>query len=159
MKSFLVTIALVILFCVFSIYQMDSDLYGFQIERLKTVAEDAANAATLCIDPEWFSKGYIVFDEARGRQAALQVIEESIPRKTYWSNNIQVEMTFIGEDTTGNGLNLTYEDPETGFTTYVTKPTVIVKIRTGKPQLRLKMFDSITSVIRIASYEYDDATI
>ena len=156
MKTFLVTIALFILFSVFSVYQIDSDTYGFQNERLKSVAEDAANAAGLCLDAESFSHGYISFDEDKGREAARLIVEKGIPVTGYWRDSIDTEVYFYNANSDGTFDPKYYTDTDTNFTQSIRKPSVIVKLKTGKPRLRMNIFNDITNSIRIACYEYDE---
>lgn len=156
MKTFLVTIALFVLFSIFSVYQIDSDTYGFQNERLKSVAEDAANAAGLCLDAESFSHGYIRFDEDKGREAARLIVEKGIPVTGYWRGSIAIEVYFYNANTDGTFSPKYYTDTDTNYTQSIRKPSVIVKLKTGKPRLRMNIFNDITNSIRIACYEYDE---
>ena len=57
MKTFIVSLALVILFNIYTVFQIDMDVYKMQLERLKHVAEECADSALYFMIPNSFLTG------------------------------------------------------------------------------------------------------
>jgi hypothetical protein len=68
MKTFIVSLALVILFNIYTVFQIDMDVYKMQLERLKHVAEECADSAALFYDTEQFSYGKKIIISMKGKR-------------------------------------------------------------------------------------------
>lgn len=158
MKSFIITIALVILFNIFCVYQFDTDIYRRQLEWLKVVAEECADSAALYYDLEAYSHGKIVYNEEEGIKAIeyilkdlLKLDDNFIPYSGYWQDKIEYDVYFIDEE--NYSFPYEFRDNRTGYTMYLFEPTVIVTIDAGRGRMRLP-FVSASRSIRSSAYEY-----
>lgn len=158
MKTFIFALALVLLFNIFCVYQMDTDTHRQQLERLKFVAEECADSAALYYDLEAYAQGKIIYNEKEGNKAIeymlkkhLNLNDSFVPVSGYWQDKIEYDVYFIDE----RNYTFPYEfiDARTGYKMYIFEPTVIVTIEAGRGRMRLP-FLSINSSIRSSAYEY-----
>jgi len=162
MKSFIVSIALILLFNIYTVFQIDSDTYRRQLERLKFVAEECADSAALYYDLEAYSQGKIIYNQDEGIKAIEYMLKTHLklddslkPVSGYWQDQIQYDVYFIDEKNYTFPYEFPYEfiDARTGYKMYIFEPTVIVTIEAGRGRMRLP-FLSINSSIRSSAYEY-----
>ena len=158
MKTFIVSLALVILFNIYTVFQIDMDVYKMQLERLKHVAEECADSAALFYDTEQFSYGKIIYNQYEGEKAILYMLKSLLycdnglkPTAGYWQDKILHDAYFIDDSTVT--FPYLFIDNITGYSKYVFEPTVIVTIEAGRGRMRLP-FLSITSSVRSSAYEH-----
>lgn len=160
MKTFIVALALVMLFNIFTVFQIDTDTHRRQLERLKFVAEECADSAALYYDEEDFSSGRIVYDQAEGNKAIeymlkshLKLDDSFVPTAGYWQDKILYDVYYF--DVKNTVFPYTFVDSRTGYSKIIFEPTVIVTIEAGRGRMRLP-FLAIDSSIRSSAYEYID---
>ena len=159
MKPFLFTIAMVILYSIFLIYQTDNNSYIRQLENLKYVADECAGAASLYYDEELFSKGLIVYNQEEGKKAIEYILKTSLKTESdltplsnsYWQEQIEYEVYFL--DNSNTTFPVMFVDNRTSYNKLITEPTIIVTVDAGKPRFRLS-FLKPERVIRTSAYEY-----
>lgn len=158
MKTFIVALALVLMFNIFTVYQIDMDTYRRQLERLKFIAEECADSSALYYDQVAFSNGKIIYNKTEGNEAIKYLLKANLklddtmtPTSGYWRDKIVYDVYYLDETT----VTFPYEfvDPRTGYTRIVFEPTVVVTIEAGRGRMRLP-FTSINSSIRSSAYEY-----
>lgn len=158
MKTFIATLALVFMFNLFTVFQIDTDTHRRQLERLKFVAEECADSAALFYDQAYFSRGKIVYNQLEGNKAIeymlksnLKLDETFTPTSGYWQDKIQVDTYYFDENTVT--FPYEFEDGRTGYTKIIFEPTVIITIEAGRGRMRLPGIN-IDSSIRSSAYEY-----
>ncbi|MCT4544963.1 MAG: hypothetical protein N4A63_15635 [Vallitalea sp.] len=159
MKPFIFSLAMVILFSIFLVYQTDNNNYMRQLEELKKVADECSASAGLFYDEELYSTGITVYNKEEGQKIIKYIIKESLElqdnltpsSKSYWRQQVQYEVSFF--DNSNTEFPFIYEDNNNNFTKIINEPTIIVKINAGKPYFRLK-FLKLKSTIRTSAYEY-----
>lgn len=78
MKVFMVTMALIVVSFGMFVFRTDMDRYILLQNRLKSIAEECAEAAAMCIDTARSAEsGYIVIDFSRAQKAAETVLERT----------------------------------------------------------------------------------
>lgn len=158
MKTFIATIALVFMFNLFSIFQIDTDTHRRQLERLKFIAEECADSAALFYDQAAFSNGKIIYNQGEGNKAIVYMLKSHLklddtftPTSGYWRDKIQFDVYYFDETTVT--FPHEFEDARTGYKRIIFEPTVIITIEAGRGRMRLP-FLNIDSSIRSSAYEY-----
>lgn len=158
MKSYIVGIALFIVFMIFTFYQYDYNMYQEQVYNLKFVAEEAAAAAAQYVYVSKYAEGDLVFNYEEGILAAEYIISKNLklddnffPKvNTYWQEQIKYNIYFF--DDSNSTYPVLYEDIGTNFILTITEPTVVIKINAGKP--RYKLINSLPDTITTSAHEW-----
>lgn len=174
MKTFIIGLALTLVLSTAMIFKMDNDEFQLTQERYKTIANNAADAASLYYNKEQFSNGIKVFNKTSGNQAAKDVILKGLSLNDERKGGItkyalgKHDYYIYFFDETGvlskykNGIFLssedivfpfTFEESLTGYKTQVTEPTVLITIVAGKFDFR-ESFIHDQELIRTSGYEY-----
>lgn len=172
MKILIVTMAILMIFSMFMVFQLDNNLYIRELENLKYVTDEASSTALQFYDEVQFSHGYKYFNKAEGNKAIYYLITENLnlnsdltPNK-YWQDTIEYYVYYIDDSSTmttyKDGLlqsqvpitfNYMFTEPLTGYKKLITEPTVIVTINAGRPKFRLP-FITMSDAVRTSAYEY-----
>lgn len=174
MKIYILTAAMVLLFSIFTVFQMDNNNYLLFQERLKTVANDAADSAALFYDEGKFSDGIKVFDKASGNAVILKVLTDSLPvdasmnveenkyvegqigYKTYYFDGTGYFTTYddgVLSSVTSITYPYNFEEESTNYAVSIEEPTVIVTIDAGTFDYSLPVLTD-PEAIRTSGYEY-----
>ena len=96
MDTFIVVVALVMVFCCFLAFGTDMQEWMSLQKMLKVLAEDCAEYAALCIDEERsVSEGRIVIDRERAQEAAERLCAISEIRRLFpGTESLEPELTF-----------------------------------------------------------------
>ena len=87
MKNFIITTGAVLLILAMMHWQFQISHMLRTKEELKTVADEAATAAALCIDAEAYAQDILAFDKEQAGDSAEQVIKRNLPesfKKLRW---------------------------------------------------------------------------
>lgn len=174
MKTFIIGVALTILLSTVMIFKIDNDEYQLTQDRYKTIANNAADAASLYYNKGQFSNGMKVFDKNSGNQATKDIIfkglnldserkggitQYALGRHDYYIyffdetgvlSKYKNESFLSSEDIV---FPYTFEEALTGYKTQVTEPTVLITIDAGKFDFR-ESFIHDQELIRTSGYEY-----
>ena len=96
MDTFIVVVALVMVFCCFLAFGSDMQNWMSLQKRLKVLAEDCAEYAALCIDEERSrSEGRIVIDRSGAQEAADKLCALSDIRRLFpGTESLSAELSF-----------------------------------------------------------------
>jgi hypothetical protein len=78
MKVFIVAASLLIVLSSFHVFAADTGSYLYAQMRVKSAANDCANAAALYSDPAAYALGHKVYDKDSGNAAALHVLKSAL---------------------------------------------------------------------------------
>ncbi|OAH58660.1 hypothetical protein AWH48_16820 [Domibacillus aminovorans] len=143
MKEFIIGIAMVLVFTIFTIYQQDSNIHREQMQALKSITQEAAAAAAQHYVSDEYGDGNYSFNEEEGRKAAEAIIRSSLKldaelrptSKSYWHkvSKVTYDITFLDHnDFTAFPQNYQYIHPSGSMDFILYGPSVIVTISTGK---------------------------
>lgn len=176
MKVFIFSMAIVIIFSIFMIFQADNDGFLREQQYLKSVADDCSNAAALYYDQEMYADGVKVFNKAEGNTAILYVLKNNLHLNsdlTSEDDALQAAFRYYTYYFDGDGTMTTYEgdtlasqdtfsfpyqfrEERTGYEQMVYEATVIVTIDAGEFNYRLATV-SDPELIRTSGYEYHES--
>ena len=123
MKILIVLLALVIVFCGSAVFEGDITRYIQLQKTLKTLAEDCAEAAALCIDETASAEaGRPVIDLKRGKAAAEKILENTGVLDKLGAN-AQVELVISSEGQSGVGVRLIWKGPDIFRLSFIRKNT------------------------------------
>lgn len=159
MKTFLFSIAMIIMYIIFITYQVDNNTYIRQLDELKVLVDECAATASLYYDEEAFSKGNIIYNQKEGIKAieylikyCLKLDNNFVPNDhSYWQDTIKYDVFFMDDSNTS--FPYLFQDSYRGYTKLITNPTVVVVIDAGRARFRLEFLES-KNAIRVSSYEY-----
>lgn len=173
MKILISTAAMVILWTMFSAYQIDMNQYTRELEHLKYVADECSASAALYYDNIQFSEGMKAYNQAEGNKAILSILKRNLylydnltPKKRFFSETVKYYTYYFDDSgyltsySNGGLQNKTsftfpylFTEPLTGYKKLITEPIVIITVDEGKPKFRL-LFLNINNTIRTSAYEY-----
>lgn len=175
MKQLIISVAIIIIYSQFIIYQHDHNRYLRELLNLKYVADECSASASLYYDDENLRKGlkvYNIIESERSIKELLKknlILDDSLKpiNNNYWQDNI-IYYSYYFDDSgmmkvyKNNVLqeqkvftyNYLFTDPLTGYTKLITEPTVIVTINAGKSRYRLAYINNNRNSIRSSGYEY-----
>lgn len=176
MKVFIFSMAVIIVFSMFMVFQADNDSFLRDQQYLKSVADDCSNAAALYYDQDKFSEGVKVFNKDEGNKAVLYVLKNNLHLNndlTTEDDSLQTAFRHFTYYFDGDGTMTTYEgdmlagqetfsfpyrfrEERTGYEQVVYEPMVIVTIDAGKFNYRLSAV-SDPELIRTSGYEYQES--
>ncbi len=140
----------------------DYNLNHLYYVQLRNTAEEASVAATMFISPQEESEGRIVFNQAEGHKAIRAVLKSMLKTDeslnpsegSYWQQQIIYSAYFYDDSNTT--YPYTFADPQTGYTTIIYRPSVIVTINAGKARYSMKgIVDENLPNIRSAAHEIE----
>lgn len=174
MKQLIFGTAIIVLWAVFSVFQVDNNIYLRQLEELKYQADECSNTASLYYLKNEFANGAKVFDTVNANLALKNILCSNVNLDTnwipmansYWTTKFDVTIYYFDDsgmmktyknDTLNNQIvfayNTLFTEPTTGYQKLINEPTVIVTINAGKPRFRLP-FLMPPDTIRTSAYEY-----
>ncbi len=162
MKPFIAGTAALLLSIVFYSFLHDFNLNRQALEELKVVCEEASAAGSLFIDDEEYAEGKIVFNQIESVKAIEAVIIASLELDsnmdpsvaTYWQKKITYKAYFIDDRATD--YPYLYIDSDTGYTTLIKAPTVVVTINGGKGRYALPLLKNGSDNIRSGAHTWED---
>ncbi len=160
MKSYIIGIALFILFMFFTIFQSDYNRHQEQLQLLKYVAEEAAAAAAQYIIPNYYKEGYLVFNQTAGNLSANSVVRENMRLDSnlqptlysHWKEQISYMIDYYDDLNTEYPYELSR--PEFNLVLMITAPTVIVTLNAGKADYRF--YKEPPDILTLAAHEWQD---
>ena len=173
MKIFITALAVIVLYSFTITFTQDYRQAQRNSYRVKYACEELSATAATFYDREQYSEGYTVFDTDQGIEAIkdqitslLSIDGNGIPTAdSYWTGILHYMVYFYddsllmkiytdGELEGSESFSYPYfhKDQWTDYDTVITGPTVVVSINAGVPGFRLKLFGSLSDVIRSASH-------
>lgn len=158
MKSYIIGLALFILFMAFTIFQADYNRHQEQIQELKYIAEEVAAAAAQYIILNKYREGYLVFNQTAGDLAAFRMVQRNMELDTNlkpslysdWQGPITYNVDYYDD------LNADYPHEllvaELGQVLTITAPTVVVTINGGRANYRF--YQDPPDIIALAAHEW-----
>ena len=108
MKNLIITIAVLSILLIFTVFQSDINLMSREQISLKDATEEIANTAAAQFDKEWYGEGYIMFDDVKANATALQVLKRTVgvnndftPSNDYYTDSVEFYMYYF--DDSGDG--------------------------------------------------------
>jgi len=175
-KQYIIAAGLVIVLAFSFVFTNDTNTLFEQKKKLNYVAQDMSNAAALFYDEEYFSKGYIVFNEAEGEKAAAHILKDKFgmnglkASNDYYQDAFTYDIYFYDDSLTmrhyHNGVkvdskafiyhNEIFTDSK-GVRHTIKVPTVISEVNAGKPSFHADLFDELNVKVKSTGlYEYVD---
>lgn len=160
MKTFLVSIATILICTLFQVFQVDYNLHQLHLNKLKICTESAAAAAAQYKNNVAYSNGIYQFNQAEGIKAAEHIIKknlnvnEDFTQKpgNYWQDTVTYTIQFF--DDTNTTYPYTYTDAASGYTATIDEPTVIVAVSCGRARYRVPYITLIPESRRITAHEW-----
>lgn len=170
--------ALISLYSMFNVYQVDSNNYMRSSTKLKYICENTSFNGAQYLNPERYAQGLLIFDYDEslkaihyGIKSALNVYDDLTPRpESSLKDSVKYKVIFIDESLIGkvysNGIlesqfsfsfPYKYVDTDNGYSREVYQPTVFVKINLGNLPMRVGTVKYL-SLDRTASYELTERT-
>lgn len=175
MKNFIVTIGVLFVMIIFSVYQVDSNMLMQKQEELKYIADEAADTAALCYDDEEYGDGNLVIEDDVANAAVLDILKKNLsldvnlkPTRGYWKDTLSYTVYYfddsLSQRTYTNGAYVSsspftygemFEEPTTGYRKVITEPTAIVTLHAGAPRIRLDSLSGVLpDIVQTSAYEY-----
>lgn len=160
MKTYIIGIGLSFVFTLFTIYQYEYNLHQEQIFNLKFVAEEAAAGAAQYILLDYYTNGYLVFNQGESIKAVEYILHKNLNlslelfpgTNSYFTEQISYDIKFF--DDLNTNYPYLYEDFTYDFSLTITNPTVVILINAGKPSY--KLIENLPNVISIAAHEWNE---
>lgn len=161
MKTLLLGMATILICSYFQVFQFDYNMHQLHLNELKIYTEAAAAAAAQYKDNEEYSHGVFKFNRTEGIKAAEYILKktlnlnEDFSQKSgnYWVNTVSYTIQFF-DDTNTEYNNYTYTDSQSGFSSLITAPTVIISVNCGRARYRLPYISLIPESRRITAHEW-----
>lgn len=161
MKVWIFGFICILLLLMYNVFHQDYGLNERHLQDLKVVCEEASVAGALFVDQTEFKDGRIVFNQ----QESIKAIEAQIQAmlklsaslsptsSSYWIDQIKYQAYFFDDSNTTYPHSFT--DTDTGYTTLIKQPTVVVTINAGKARYRLPAFKNANDNIRSSSHVWE----
>lgn len=161
MKPFIIGTAAILLSIIFYSFMHDYNLNKQALEDLKVVCEEASVAGALFIDNTEYGEGKIVFNLAESNKAIEAVIIAMLEldnamnptTATYWKEKIAYKTYFYDDSNTT--YPCLFSDTDTGYTTLIKAPTVVVTINAGKGRYALPILKNGGDNIRSSAHTWE----
>lgn len=180
MKNLIITVAILVLLLIFTVFQSDINLMSREQMSLKDATEEIANTAALQFDKERYGEGIIVFDDVKANAAALQVLKDTVgvnndftPNNDYYTDSVQFYMYYFDDNLEGrkyyNGtgagaFEFQYGDTVssvcdittiTGEDFVVSRPCVVCIVNAGSPEMNVDSLEGQGRIMKMSVYEWD----
>lgn len=158
MKSYIIGLALFILFMVFTIFQADYNRHQEKLQQLKYIAEEAAAAAAQYIDSNQYRWGNLVFNQTAGNLAADRVIKKNMELDSElrpslyssWYEQVTYTIHYFDDLT----VEFPYEFHDSDFQPVfaIGAPTVLVILNAG--QANYRFYQGSPDILALAAHEW-----
>ena len=163
MKPFIIGISAFLLSLMFYSFLHDFIQNRQAYSELRIACEEASAAAALFSNTEYYSDGYVAFNQQEAHKAIkailsnmLRLDDTLLPSPgSYWQSQVKYSAYFMDDSNTIYPYS--FIDPETGFEYLVTEPTVIVTVDAGEARYSLNLLQSLgRSNIRSAAHTWKE---
>ena len=149
MKTFIVFLALMLVFTAFLSYTSDMGRYVQLQNHLKALAEDCACGCSLFADEDEYSEGRLVIDEDSAQRYASFITREAVQSMPPLAKGHVSASVMIYDDAKGYDGSEAY-----GFVSGL-PGTVVTLTYTGPDMFRLP-FLTVTDITRTAVYQWEN---
>lgn len=164
MKVYIIAAATIVILTFFMVFQFDNDQYLRDQERLKNVADDCSNIASLYYDGQQYGEGYKIFNKVEGNKAITHILNTNLKMSEEPAQYFTYYFDGNGMMTCYKGVNLAegehfvgfpylFKEELTGYTQLVNEATVVVTIDIGKADYQLAFIND-PECIRTSGHEY-----
>lgn len=181
MKNIILTIAIVLVCAILIVGQNDVTMLQREGYKAKNLTDEMAAAATLTVDLQKYSEGYIVFDYSEGCNLARDILKVTgsyddnyISTGGYFHDPAEVEIFFFdqseickhyvnGEFKPADNFSFHFSDKKK-ISEYLTSfegedyvieyPCACVIYHAGRPTIRASFISGLTKVTKKSIYEY-----
>ena len=160
MKSYIIGVAMFIVFMIFTVFQYDYNLHQQYLYNLKFAAQEAAAAGSQYWSKAEFAEGRFIFNQTEGKKAAEYIIRQQLKLDeflqplsgSYWQEKVTYTMEFF--DDSNSNFPFLYENADHLFTITIAEPSVVITINAGKPRYRL--IENPPDAVRVAAHEWKE---
>jgi hypothetical protein len=164
MKEFIITVAVLIIYAIITVFGQDFNMDMRQNFDLKYAADECSASASLFYDPVAYSEGKIIFEQDKCKQAIDNQMQSILKLDTsfnplpgsYYQDQITYKVYYYDYSNTDFSVPQVHKDKDTGYTVPITSPTVVITINSGRSRYRLTLFNNIASTVRSGSHTWQE---